>query len=36
MVPPWRIVASGSVEWRMRSHSNHQELITSHYHLALR
>lgn len=36
LAPPWRIAASGAVEWRLRSHRNHQELITSHYLVAER
>ncbi len=36
IAPPWRIAASGCVEWRMRSHSNHHELISSQYLLASR
>jgi len=36
IVPPWRISRTGSVEWKMRSHCNHQELITSEYLLAAR
>lgn len=34
--PPWRIAASGSVEWRLRSHRNHQELINSQFIVAER
>lgn len=29
--PPWRIARSGTIEWKMRSHCNHHELINSHY-----
>lgn len=36
LAPPWQIAASGAVEWRMRSHRNHQELINSHYLVAER
>lgn len=36
LAPPWRIDGSGAVEWRMRSHRNHQELINSHYLVAAR
>lgn len=36
LTPPWRIAASGAVEWRLRSHRNHQELINSQYLIAER
>lgn len=36
IAPPWRIVRSGVVEWKMRSHRNHHELVSSHYLLARR
>ncbi|HEY5974890.1 MAG TPA: methyltransferase domain-containing protein [Geobacteraceae bacterium] len=29
LVPPWRILAEGSVQWRLRSHANHREEIRS-------
>lgn len=36
LTPPWTIGRSGSVAWRMRTHCNHYEVITSHYLLAAR
>lgn len=29
--PPWRVAAEGAVEWLMRSHCNHREIINSLY-----
>lgn len=29
--PPWEVVAEGAVQWLMRSHCNHREVVTSHY-----
>lgn len=34
--PAWRAVGQGAVEWRLRSHRNHTELINSQYLLAER
>lgn len=31
ILPPWRIAGQGSVEWQLRSHRNHRELINSQY-----
>lgn len=36
ITPPWRISGQGFVEWKMRSHCNHHELINSRYLLAER
>lgn len=36
LVPPWKISQSGNVEWKMRSHSNHHELIRSQFLVAKR
>ncbi|CAH2031666.1 class I SAM-dependent methyltransferase [Trichlorobacter ammonificans] len=36
LTPPWSIDRSGTVAWRMRTHCNHFEVITSHYLLATR
>jgi hypothetical protein len=36
IAPPWRIVASGEQEWRLRTHRHHQELINSQYLVAER
>lgn len=36
LTPPWQIAAAGAVEWRLRSHCNHTELINSHYLCAAR
>lgn len=34
--PPWLISLSGTEEWRMRSHRNHHEVITSEFLVAVR
>lgn len=34
--PPWLISRSGTKEWRMRSHCNHHEVITSEFLIAVR
>lgn len=34
--PPWRVTASGCLEWRLRNHRNHFELIRSDYLLSRR
>lgn len=34
--PPWRISRAGAVPWRMRSHRNHFEVITSEFLVASR
>jgi len=31
IAPPWRITGRGSVDWRLRSHRNHFEMIRSEY-----
>jgi len=36
IIPPWQISHSGTVTWKMRSHCNHVELITSNYMVATR
>jgi SAM-dependent methyltransferase len=36
LAPPWQIADAGSVAWKMRSHSNHYEVIHSQYLNALR
>jgi SAM-dependent methyltransferase len=36
LTPPWRIANAGSVAWKMRSHSNHYEVINSQYLNSLR
>jgi SAM-dependent methyltransferase len=36
LTPPWRIAREGTVAWRMRSHCNHYEVITSQFLLAAR
>lgn len=36
LTPPWQISRSGAVEWRMRSHCNHYELIKSEFLIAVR
>lgn len=36
ITPDWRIEQEGELQWHMRSHSNHRELISSQYLLAVR
>jgi SAM-dependent methyltransferase/uncharacterized protein YbaR (Trm112 family) len=31
LTPPWQIAAQGSVNWRLRTHANHREEITSQF-----
>jgi hypothetical protein len=34
--PAWHVTAAGRVDWRLRNHRNHFELIRSDYLLAAR
>lgn len=36
LMPPWAVDASGSIAWKLRTHRNHHEVITSEYLLASR
>lgn len=36
MTPPWKIIHEGLSQWQLRSHCNHQEIITSQLLLATR
>lgn len=36
LAPPWRVAASGRIDWTLRHHRNHFELIRSDYLLARR
>lgn len=36
LIPPWRITNSGSIDWQMRTHINHYEVINSQYLVACR
>jgi uncharacterized protein YbaR (Trm112 family) len=36
LTPPWRIIAQGSVAWRLRTHANHREEIRSQFLTAVR
>lgn len=36
MIPPWRVAGAGRIDWTLRNHRNHFELIRSDYLLACR